>query len=440
MNVLSLCDGISGAMIALQQLGFKPDKYFASEIDKHAEGISMYNYPDIIRLGDIHQVSFFGLPKIDLLIAGFPCPSFSFAGNQKGFDDPRGQIFFQVIRIINEVKPKLFILENTRMKNKFMEIINSYVGFEPQMINSDLVSAQHRRRNYWVGRQNKDGSYSKVDIPEPNDEGIFLKDIITQDFDEKLIVNKKYTKFVLDPNRLQKKYTAVSPDKALTQTARQYNSWTGTFLKIPVGNVNPSGKGINGMVHHIEGKSDTLTTNKSEGPKITGASIRGRYLDGTKTQQVLECNNKEQSNALTCTQKTSLVIYQLPRGFNKGGVFINKSPTLSTSSWQDNNHLVVLDHYNNTLLASGKSKTITTNPQLNSSIGGQSIIYDGLIRKLSPIECERLQTYPDDFTRYALINGKVKELANSPRYKAIGNGFTAKVIAHILYYVLKTSR
>lgn len=384
MNVLSLCDGISGAMIALQKLGIKPTNYFASEVDEKAEGISMYNFPEIVRLGDIHQVSFFGLPKIDLLVAGFPCQSFSLMGKRKGFDDPRGQIFFQVMRIIKEVKPKFFILENTRMEKKDMQIINSHVGFEPQMINSALVSAQHRRRNYWVGKLNNDGTYSKIDIPQPKDEGIFLKDIILQEYDPKLIVNKKYT--------------AVDPDKALTQTKRQYSSWTGTFLKIPVGNVNPSGNGVNGMVHHIEGKSDTLTTNKGEGLKITGAAIRGRYLDSNKTQQVLEGNNEEKSNALTRTQKTSLVIYQRPRGFNKGGIHVDKSPTLTTFSWQDNNHLVS----------------------------------DDLIRKLAPIECERLQTYPDDFTRYAIIKGKIKELKPSPRYEAIGNGFTSMVIAHII--------
>ena len=116
MNVLSLFDGISCGQIALQRAGIKYNKYFASEIDKSAIAVTQKNFPNTIQVGDITSLTTKVLPKIDLLIGGSPCQGFSFAGKQLNFEDPRSKLFFEYVRLLRELKPKFFLLENVRMK------------------------------------------------------------------------------------------------------------------------------------------------------------------------------------------------------------------------------------------------------------------------------------------------------------------------------------
>lgn len=169
MNVLSLFDGISCARLALDRAEVKYDKYYASEIDKYALKIAMKNYPDTIQLGDITQIDFSKLPKIDLICGGSPCQGFSFAGKQLNFNDPRSKLFFEFVRAVKTLKPKYFLLENVKMKKEYQEVINELLGVTPIEINSALVSAQNRKRLYWTNIQG---------VEQPEDKGIFLKDII----------------------------------------------------------------------------------------------------------------------------------------------------------------------------------------------------------------------------------------------------------------------
>ena len=172
MNVLSLFDGMSCGRIALERAGVKVDKYFASEVDKYAISIAKKNYPDTIHLGDVRDVWW---PEstdghgIDLLIGGSPCQGFSFAGQQLNFDDPRSQLFFEYVRILKECKPKYFLLENVKMKKESEQVITDLLGVEPIEINSNLVSAQNRRRLYWT-------NLPVAGLPE--DKGIVLADIL----------------------------------------------------------------------------------------------------------------------------------------------------------------------------------------------------------------------------------------------------------------------
>ena len=112
MNVLSLFDGISCGMIALERLGIKVDNYFASEINKDAIKISKSNYPQIIQIGDVRNLDLDKLPKIDLLIGGSPCQGFSYAGKGLNFEDPRSKLFFEFVKIRNKINPKWWLLEN----------------------------------------------------------------------------------------------------------------------------------------------------------------------------------------------------------------------------------------------------------------------------------------------------------------------------------------
>ena len=169
MNVLSLFDGLSCGQIALNRVGIKYDKYFASEVDKHAIKVTQHNYPNTIQLGDVTKVKGSDLPKIDLLFGGSPCQGFSFAGKQLNFDDPRSKLFFEFVRLKNELQPKYFLLENVVMKQEFQDVITEYLGVEPIKINSNLVSAQTRERLYWTNIPN---------INQPEDFGITLNDIL----------------------------------------------------------------------------------------------------------------------------------------------------------------------------------------------------------------------------------------------------------------------
>ena len=148
MNVLSLFDGISCARIALDKLGISVDNYFASEIDENAIKVSKHNFPDIIQLGDIRNIKSKNLPKIDLLIGGSPCQDLSNAQNGLGLDGNKSGLFYEYIRILKEVKPTYFLLEN--VKNKWGDVMSDIVGVPFIQINSALFSAQSRPRYYWT--------------------------------------------------------------------------------------------------------------------------------------------------------------------------------------------------------------------------------------------------------------------------------------------------
>jgi len=154
MNVLSLFDGMSCGQIALNRAGIAYDKYYASEIDKHAIKVTQHNYPNTVQLGDVTQVNKDSLPEIDLLLGGSPCQGFSFAGKQLNFNDPRSALFFEYVRLKNELEPKWFLLENVVMKQEYADRISELLGVKPIMIDSSRVSGQSRKRLYWTNIPN----------------------------------------------------------------------------------------------------------------------------------------------------------------------------------------------------------------------------------------------------------------------------------------------
>ncbi len=171
MNVLSLFDGISCGQIALNRAGIKYDSYFASEIDKHAIKVTQSNYPNTIQQGSVLDVKAENLPKIDLLLGGSPCQSFSFEGKQEGFEGKSG-LFYEYVRLLKETQPKYFLLENVMMKKEWEDTISEILNIKPIKINSKLVSAQNRNRLYWTNIPN---------ISQLNDKNLLLKDIIDND-------------------------------------------------------------------------------------------------------------------------------------------------------------------------------------------------------------------------------------------------------------------
>ena len=150
MRVLSLFDGISCGRLALHNLGIKPERYFAFEIDKAAIKISQKNWSDIIQCGDVNFHTWHDLHNIDLLIGGSPCQGFSNAGSYTGFGHAGSELFFKFVECLNFYKPKYFMLENVRMKKEWCDKISSYVGYDFIQLNSKDFGAQSRIRNYWT--------------------------------------------------------------------------------------------------------------------------------------------------------------------------------------------------------------------------------------------------------------------------------------------------
>lgn len=323
MNVLSLFDGISCGQVALERAGIKIDNYYASEIDKYAIQITQKNYPNTIQLGDVTQLK--GVNDIDLLIGGSPCQGFSFAGKQLNFVDPRSRLFFEYVRILNEVKPRYFLLENVKMKQEYQNIISKYLGVEPIEINSADFSAQDRIRLYWTN------------IPiEPYWS-------ICTDTVEDILEDEVEIKYCIEPKR-----SVVICENEIK--------------KRKIGFIGTDSQG--NRIYNIHNKSVTLCGDAGG----LGAKT-GLY-------------------ALPCLTPDRLEKRQNGRRF--------KPPH-------------------------SKFYTLTAQDK-------HGILTNNFIRKLIPIECERLQTLPDNYT---------EGLSDNQRYKCLGNGWTVDVIAHIFGYLPK---
>ncbi len=385
IKVCSLFDGCSGTQMALKNLGVEVDQYFSSEIDKYAMQVTQKNFPETIQLGDITDIKGKDLPKIDLIVGGSPCQGFSFAGKQKAFKDERSALFFEFIRLLKEIKPKYFLLENVVMKKEFQQVITDEVskiypqlsngslfGIEPIMINSAKLSAQNRKRLYWTNIPN---------VEQPEDLGIVLKDVLEVDTNEKPTKNTERNL----------RHTKFPDEKSLTCLASMYKgAGNNGMTLVPLKTYNtPKQVGvaadINGhdslkRVYSENGKSPTLTTmgGGHREPKVAVTSYREVRTEKAKEER--KRIKKETGKDHTPFRSKELI----PRDDGKVGAVtpsLNKDHTISV-----------------------KEDELTW-------------------RKLTPLECERLQTLPDNYT---------EGVSNTQRYKMIGNGFTIKVIEHIL--------
>ena len=337
INVLSLFDGMSCGRIALDRLGIKVDNYYASEIDKYAIEVSKANYPEIIQVGDITKLDLSTLPQIDLIMGGSPCQGFSFAGKQLAFDDPRSALFFEFVRCVKELNPKYFLLENVRMKKEYLDVISEYMGVEPIMINSALVSAQNRVRYYWT---NIPG------IEQPEQRGIVLRDI------------------------LETKEVEGLSDKAIDYMNRSSDKWSGGKTRKDI------------YIKHESEKGMCLTANMHKGVPYGVIAVDSYREVRTEEAKRLRKEMRQKTGKDHTPFRAKKLV---PREDGKVG-------TLTTS---------------------------LTNDHKISLTKEQEVYW----RKLTPVECERLQTVPDNYTNH---------VSNTQRYKMLGNGWTIETIAHIL--------
>ena len=371
LKVLSLFDGMSCGQLALQRLGIEVDTYYASEIDKYAIQVTQANFPKTIQVGDVCELKAEDYQEVDLILAGSPCQGFSFAGKQLAFDDLRSALFFEFIRLLKEIKPKYFLLENVKMKQQFQDVITEQVSacypefeggdlfggqIKPILINSALLSAQNRQRLYWTNIPN---------IEQPKDKGIVLRDILEDNPGNKYSLSVAKVDRVLNSPRGKGFFYNKDSEKIGTLVAGYHKEPTdASYIETKPKQVGIAtdikGHDILKRVYSPDGKSPTLNTmgGGNREPKVVSGAWRGRYKEDGTTEQKLELNQSGKSNSLTTVQKDSVVVNE-------------------ELSW----------------------------------------------RKLTPLECERLQTVPDNYTNH---------VSNTQRYKMLGNGWTIEVIAHIL--------
>lgn len=203
LKVLSLFDGIGAARIAFDRLDI-PVEYYASEIDTHCIQVSTENYPDIIQLGDVKDWNTWDLSEVDMLIGGTPCQGFSYASPlMLNFTDPRSSLFFDFVNIKKALKPKHFLMENVRMKAEWEDVISQYLQAAPIEINSNLVSAQNRRRLYW----------SDTPLVHPKDLNITWGDIRQNDCADEPIDEKYF--FTEKTHAWVEKHISWNPQKTL---------------------------------------------------------------------------------------------------------------------------------------------------------------------------------------------------------------------------------
>ena len=396
MIVLSLFDGMSCGQIAFERAGIPVEKYYASEIDKYAIKITQSNYPDTIQLGSITEWRSWNIEKPDIIIAGSPCQGFSFAGKQLNFNDPRSALFFTFVEILKHYKPKYFLLENVVMKKEYENVISNALGIRPVKINSALVSAQNRKRLYWSNIKIKKSLFGLpfTDIPQPEDKGILLKDIIENGITEK---EKSYC---IDANY----HKGSSPENYIDKSRRQ-------------------------MI-------------------ITGGRITGRNPENPKsrksglpTEQMLEIKEDGKANCLSTVGKDSLCI-QIGKA-NISGHDYNKriysidgeSPTLTAIQGGNQEPKIAIRQsekcenrrISNRKELNEKGNCLQASTYKGEAANGCTIINDSITwRKLTVTECERLQTVPD---------GYCKSVSNTHAYHALGNGWTVDIIAHIFSFI-----
>ena len=276
MKILSLFDGMSCGQLAIDRIGIKNYTYYASEIDKYAIQITRKNFPNTIHVGDVSSIKAANLPKIDLLIGGSPCQGFSFAGKQLAFDDPRSKLFFEFVRLLKELKPKYFLLENVRMKKEYLDIITKYLGVEPVLINSSLFSAQNRQRYYWTNIP-----FNKNMV----DKGIILKDILETNPNEVVKMSDKFVNRQMK-NVKGKCFIDETKHKASNLSAMEYvkNGRKGDYLACDYDGkpkqvgiaVDINGHDILKRVYSPEGKSPTINSMNggNREPKVMVKSYR----------------------------------------------------------------------------------------------------------------------------------------------------------------------
>ena len=438
MKVLSLFDGMACGMIAMQLAGVEVESYDAYEIDKYAIKTAQHNFPMIKEHGDVFSADFTQYEGVDFLIGGSPCTYWSIAQTKNRETVASGmgwELFSQYVRALHEAKPKYFIYENNKSMSKDIRAsIDKAFGFEAVLINSALVSAQNRQRLYWVGRRNEDGTYSKVNVEQPADRGILLKDVLDSAVARDMAAEPINITADGKSQTLKAQYTKNNVDNFCCYSSTYGASGVAEPVCLRYERTEEAKRRrkayeaheikhgyneLNELHPRPDGKTNTLTSvekdnrvaepindiyqvgamprpdgeiSTSAGFRIYSTEEKGRYL----------CENGGGAGA-----KTGLYAIPYSIEFDDDGRPIK-------AIGKDGKEITIYEVRDGKITIKGKQYPIK--------------LKDGyyIIRKLTVRECMRLQTVPEWYEF---------PVSDSQAYKMLGNGWTCEVISHILKYL-----
>ena len=377
---------MSCGQIALRELGVPIERYYASEIDKHAIAQTQLNFPDTIQLGDVEKWREWNIEwsEINLLLAGSPCQGFSLAGKMLGHDDTRSRlywVFLDILHHVQKLNPSVkYLLENVRMRPSDEARINESLGIRPVVINSALVSAQNRVRLYWSDiRTKSEGIWGELltDIPQPADRGLYIRDILDDEVDEKyymrnLPLNEEALESIA-PTQEGQAADVVKLDKKLKPKAQQ-------------------------------DKASCLTA--------------GGHSGGNHSDMDILCVKDPwiAKNLRSPDEKSNALLSSSYKGARANGM------SIVPGTWRTHK-----DGQGFRSTAGGKAPCIPARARNDGS--GQPVAKIGcMLRRLTPTECARLQTIPEWYKWGC---------SDTQAYKMLGNGWTVEVIKHILSHIIK---
>ena len=459
LRVLSLFDGMSCGQVALRELGYPIEKYYASEVDKFAIAQTQLNFPETIQLGDVRNLEVDSILQdgdIDLLIGGSPCQSFSFAGKrvgmttveneeiytldrylelkQQGFEfQGQSYLFWEYMRILRDLRKRnpniLFLLENVEMGKKWEEVLSTAIGIHGVHINAALVSAQNRKRIYWTNirvKYHEDRLLPFSDIPQPEDRGIILKDILETEVEEKYYLKDEVVQKLLEHKQRHK--------EAGHGFGAVFHDTDGKMGAVKVG-----GKGFDDLI------KDPVCV-----------AMRGRNA-GTETVQMLEPAEGGKTNCLATVAKDNLIAYvfsddqvclnkkrnelgrQIRKEYEAGTVKARRSDlvdyapreddkTGTITTVQSDNLILSNNHLQKNLTdVDGKANSFLATSHKGAWANGMSLVSSNFrIRRLTPTECARLQTVPEWY---------IWNCSATQQYKMLGNGWCVEVIKHIFSFL-----
>jgi DNA (cytosine-5)-methyltransferase 1 len=378
INQLDLFSGIGGFHLGFERAGYKVNSYF-SEIDKHAIAVYKQQFKNSKYVGSVVDIRGNELPRIDLITFGSPCQDFSLAGKREGMSGERSSLILEAIRLISECRPGVFIWENVKgtfssnSGEDFAAILQAFANIggyrlEWQLLNTSWFLPQNRERLYLVG-------YSTT--TKRNWRGVFP----IGEGNEK--DNVKRIKVVGDRG-------------------------TG---------------GQQGLIYGDDGIAPCLNAHT--------------FADPMKIKESLKVKSATSKGYEVATEGDSINLAQPNSETRRGRVGKGKAQTLETSCnqavvepmiaaqrgrYQEDGTIKQELEINK----EGKSNTLTAVQKDNMVVEPNY-----RIRRLTPIECERLQGFPDNHTEYGNYDGEVKKMSNTQRYKQCGNAVTVDVVQAI---------
>jgi DNA (cytosine-5)-methyltransferase 1 len=399
---LDLFSGTGGFAKGLQEAGYTFRKHYYSDIDKYSVANYQYNFKHSINLGDVTKINSKKIERPNIITFGSPCQDISIAGKFKGLKGSRSKLFFEAVRIIRECRPDVFIFENVKglfSSNEgkdFEVVLQTFADLrlydvQWQLLNTCWFLPQNRERLYFVGSVRDKARPQIFPIGESHQGNQTLnqkesqRKAISPTIDTKVGESSHRSPYVL--------HWKNSKDKWVQEKMRK----------------SPA----------LKAQSDLVR----QPLIVSGAAYRTRNYKGEAGK--IEVRKDRIANQLTTAQKDSMVLFHVPEATRKGYATAKEGDSINLSFLEANRR--------RGRVGKGIANTIDTGVQ-------QYTIKQGNLRRLTPVECERLQGFPDDWTNYGIFDGIITKISDAQRYKMLGNAVSVIVVKQIALRLLGKAR